>query len=184
MPVSSLPLPSRHRFTRDEADALMRAGLLREGGFELIEGDILEKMPKHAAHVNATRRASRRLEALFGRAFVRVQDPIVLSPISEPEPDIAVTRHPEERYADANPDADEARLIVEVSDTTLAFDLSTKASLYARAGIAEYWVIDVNGRRLHRYTEPRDDGYQAVTALGEDDVVSVAGVSVPVAELL
>jgi Uma2 family endonuclease len=108
------------------------------------------------------------LVGVFGARHVTPEAPIDVSPednpTSEPEPDLAVLAQPCLVYEDANPGPSDVRLIVEVSDTTLAFDLGTKARLYARAGIEEYWVVDVVGRRIVVHRAPHNGVYGDVAS--------------------
>jgi Uma2 family endonuclease len=163
----------RKRWTRTEVQNLVAAGQLPESGYELIEGDILTKMPKNRPHVYTTQQVTFALADIFGREYVQSQDPVALSEISEPEPDICVLRRPQRDYlSSGTPLADEAHLVVEVSDTTLDFDTTVKAALYARALVADYWVVDIVGRRMIVHREPVDGHYQDVLAYTEDESVS------------
>ena len=106
---------------------------------------------------------------------------------NEPEPDIAVTSESTTAYLARHPEPQELLLVVEVSDTTLGFDLTTKARLYARNGIPEYWVMDVNGRHLYRHRSPSPEGYVDVAVLtAEQSVATMARpeATVRVGELL
>jgi Uma2 family endonuclease len=94
------------------------------------------------------------------------------NPTNEPEPDLVLLATPSREFQDASPRPGDLRLVVEISDTTLGFDLTTKADLYARAGIVEYWVIDVAARRLVVHRDARDGLYRSVTAYGEDETVT------------
>jgi Uma2 family endonuclease len=97
------------------------------------------------------------------------------NPTNEPEPDLVLLATPSREFQDASPRPGDLRLVVEISDTTPhsshGFDLTTKAELYARAGIVEYWVIDVAARRLVVHRDARDGLYRSVTAYGEDETV-------------
>jgi Uma2 family endonuclease len=90
----------------------------------------------------------------------------------KPEPDVAVTREPITAYVTGHPGPDDLLLVAEASDSTLTYDLENKGPLYADAGIAEYWVIDLVGRRLIVHREPSATGYQIVTRYGEAQSVS------------
>src|SRR5579862_1361958 len=108
------------------------------------------------------------LQTLFGLLHVRTQVPITLPGIShKPEPDIAVTREPVTAYLSGHPAPDDLLLVAEASDSTLAYDLENKGPLYANAGIAEYWVLDIVGRRLIVHRDPAASGYQVVTIYTE-----------------
>ena len=91
---------------------------------------------------------------------------------TEPEPDFAVTRETASSYFENNPGPQDVSLVVEVADSSLNFDLNTKALLYARVGIPEYWVMDINGRRLHRHRQPTHDGYRDIVIFNETESVS------------
>src|SRR5689334_22610077 len=117
--------PHRKRWTREEYRRLREAGFL-PGRYELIDGEILEKMPKNPPHRIALMLLAAWLERVFGRFYVQPQDPIVL-PVpdensTEPEPDFAVTRAPTMTYESDNPHAEDLLLVGEVSDTTLPYD--------------------------------------------------------------
>jgi Uma2 family endonuclease len=172
----------RKRWTRTEVQNLIAVGQLPESGYELIEGDIVVKMGKKRPHVFVTMRMLEWLVSVFGFDHVQSQDPIALSEFSEPEPDVCVLLHPQREYlSSGTPDAGNARLVVEVSDTTLDFDTTVKAGLYARAAVADYWVVDIAGRRVIVHREPVDGQYQSVLAYTEDELV--APLAAPVSSL-
>ena len=91
---------------------------------------------------------------------------------SEPEPDVAVLAQTATAYSERNPSPADLRLVVAASDTTLRFDLSTKAALYARAGIADYWVVDVTGRQIFVHRQPTANGYTEITAYTADEEIA------------
>jgi Uma2 family endonuclease len=113
---------------------------------------------------------------VFGMKYLNPEGPIDVAPednpTSEPEPDIAVLAKMGTEYTGANPPASDVRLVIEVSDSTLAFDLGPKARLYARAGIPEYWVFDIGERRLIVHRDPRAGTYSAVTGYVEGESVT------------
>lgn len=173
--LEQVEIPHRKRWTREECRNLRTAGFL-PGRYELIEGEIIEKLPKNPPHRIALMLLAVWLESLFGRFFVQTQDPIIL-PVpdnnsTEPEPDVAVTRVPTTTYQNDNPRPEDLLLVGEVSDTTLAYDLRNKATLYAAAGIPDYWVLDVVGRRLYVHRRPASDGYREVRIYSETEEVS------------
>ena len=176
--------PPRKLWTRAECDALEAAGLLDGQHLELIEGELINKMGKKRSHVIGLGRMLDWLKAVFGNDFVDPEAPIDVAPednpTNEPEPDIIVLKRERTSYP-RNPRPEDLRLVVEIADTTLRFDLTTKAALYARAGIVEYWVLDVNGKRLIVHRDPRGGVYTSVVAFGEKE--SVAPLSAPQAVL-
>ena len=172
--------PPRLRLTRADCAVLEMNGLLDQQRVELIEGDLIQRMPKNWPHVHIMMVLQRWLSQVFGFEYVLPEAPIDIAPednpTSGPQPDLIVmSRRSELTIAKPNP-AD-LRLIVEVSDSTLGFDTTVKAGLYARAGIAEYWVFDVNGRRLGVYREPRDGTYRSIVWYGVAE--SVAPLAAP-----
>jgi len=147
--------PPPHRFTREEYYQMADMGLFEGQRVELIEGEIVDMAPQKNPHVLGVSRASRALTKAFGDAFwVRSQAPLHMGAKSEPEPDLAVVPGPMESYKD-HPTA--ALLIVEVADTTLRFDRGQKASLYARAGIKDYWIINIQDECVEVLREPVAD---------------------------
>lgn len=164
--------PNRIRWTRQQCEAIQDAGILT-GRYELIDGEILSKMGQKPPHRVALVLLHTWLAAVFGSLFVQIQSTIDLSTVSpdydEPEPDAAVTAQPVTAYTERHPAPADLLLVVEVSDTTLRFDRTTKAALYARAGIREYWVVDIFGRQVFVHRQPTSDGYGEVTAYGAEE---------------
>ncbi|MBW4473698.1 MAG: Uma2 family endonuclease [Stenomitos rutilans HA7619-LM2] len=135
---------------------------------ELLEGQIIQMAAKGTAHRAAVTRIQRLFDQRLGdRVLICLQDPVQLNDYSEPEPDIAILVPDPLDYEEHHPTASEVYLLIEVSDATLKFDREVKAPPYARAGIAEYWVLDVNARKLHVYRVPSADGYQSEAILSE-----------------
>jgi Uma2 family endonuclease len=181
------------RWTREEYDRMVDAGILREGEkVELIDGEILHKMTQGEPHATGVWLAQYALQQSFGPGFaVRVQLPLAPDDFSEPEPDLAVLRGSPRDYDGVHPPA--ALLVVEVADTSLGFDRRRKAGLYARAGIPEYWVVNlVEGRlKVHRDAEPKSDvplgwRYASLRSLAPDERVLPLGAreEIAVADLL
>jgi Uma2 family endonuclease len=183
------------RWTRAEFDRLVEHGLLREDErVELIDGEILTMAPQqyspHAALVTHFQEA---LRTAFAPGFhLRVQMPFALDPMSEPAPDLAVVAGAPLDYFEGHPE--HTVLIVEVADTTLRFDRRRKGSLYARAGVPEYWILDVNRRALEVHQDPTEEpgarygwAYRTVTRLRAGDAViplGAPGIEIAVADLL
>lgn len=155
---------SRRRFTADEYQQMARAGILREGDpFELIDGEVVAKMtigPRHNAAIN-------RLNRLFGSlvgdaAIVQVQGSVRLDFYTEPEPDVVLLRPRADFYASALAGPSDILLAVEVAESSIDYDRLVKAELYARLGVVEYWLVDLNVDVVTRYTEPVDGQYRRV----------------------
>ncbi len=160
-----------------------------EERLELIEGEVLKKVsPQNEAHARAGLRADNSLREVFGREFhLRNQLPIQLANDSEPEPDLVVLRGSIDDWS-RHPRPDEAVLLIEVSDSTLAFDMRRKAALYARAGVVEYWVVSLPERCLYVHRGPQATGqYAEVMKLAEGESIAPLGApnsAVEVASLL
>ncbi len=177
-------------WTRDEVRVLEGTGLFDGLHYELIDGELIDKMGKLRPHVRGLRKTAETLEAVFGREFVDWQAPIDIAeadnPRNEPEPDVVVLRRPSGEFDD-NPRPADIALVVEVADSTLRHDRTTKAGLYARAGIPEYWVLDLKGRRLLVFRDPDAGAYRV--RLQFDEAASVGPLdrqdqAVAVADLL
>lgn len=155
LPPAYPPLPVR-RFTVDEYHQLIQAGILKTSErVELIRGWIVPKMPTNPTHASVVRRLDKRLQRLVGEAaVVGVQQPITTAD-SEPEPDLTVSRGPEDRYFTTHPEPADIFFVVEVADTTLAYDRGDKLALYARAGVPEYWLVVLEDNRIEVHTRPR-----------------------------
>ena len=182
------------RWSRAGYGRLIDAGILREDDpIELVDGRLIVREPQHTPHAVATQLAQEALRRAFGRGWcIRVQLPVALDANSEPEPDVAVIRGAPRDFLDDHPSR--PALIVEVSGESLSFDRTTKARLYARARVREYWIVnlkahtlEVRRRPLRSAREPHGWRYGSVTVYGAGDVVSPAAAPrarVRVAELL
>ena len=156
---------TRRRFTRAEYYRMAEVGILGEDDrVELIRGEIVEMSPigrRHRAFVgNLNQLLAVRLA---GHAIVWMQNPIVLAEDTEPQPDIAVLRRRPVPYKEREAWAEDALLLIEVADSSLAYDRSTKLQLYAEAGIPEYWVVDCTTEAVEVYRTPGPEGYRDVT---------------------
>src|SRR5579859_4079058 len=164
--------PPRKRWTRAECELISMMGLRDREHLELIDGELINKMGKNRPHVTVTKVLHEWLIAVFGFWRVDSEVPIDVSPednpANEPEPDLLVLRESDRRLK-TNPRPEDILMVIEVSDSTLDFDLTKKAPLYARAGIPEYWVLDVNGRRLIVHREPAGGRYGSVVVYHEQE---------------
>jgi Uma2 family endonuclease len=143
---------------------------------ELVEGELISRMGKKRPHTNALIMVQAWLVQVFGVQYVNPETPIDVAPednpTSEPEPDLVVLARPSLEFRNANPQPSDLLLVVEISDSTLGFDSTVKAELYARAAIAEYWVFDVAARRLVVHRGPFNGLYQPVTVYNDQESVS------------
>jgi len=168
--------PPRKPWTRFEYDALSSSGLLEPQHLELIEGELIDKGGNKRAHVNAVTLLGIWLTSVFGARRVNAEAPIDVgpedNPSNEPEPDLIVLNRDTAEFADANPRPADLALVLEVGDSTLGFDLTVKAALYARARVAEYWVLNVAERRMIVHRDPKGGMYSSVVAWDSDELVS------------
>jgi Uma2 family endonuclease len=146
--------PARRLWTREEYNHAYDAGIFRpEERLELIGGEIFIKMTQNGPHATAILLLQRILFTFFVTGFqVRIQLPLALGDSNQPEPDFAIVAGSDRDYVQHHPST--AALIVEISDSTLASDRKTKASLYAQAGIVDYWVLNLTDRVLEVYRDP------------------------------
>lgn len=169
------PRPPRKRWTRSECIVLESSGLWDQRRLELVQGELISKLGKNRPHVNTLTRLLLWLVEIFGPDFVNPEAPIDVAPednpTNEPEPDVIVLRRDLSNFA-SNPRPEDVLLVVEVADSSLNFDLTVKARLYARAGIAEYWVADVNTKRIYVHRNPDSGKYGSVVIYSEQETVS------------
>lgn len=150
-PATTLPL---HHIDVETYDRIVASGALDGRRVELLAGQVVDMSPKSPAHVLVVNRIARHFAAT-PRWWIHVQDPISVLPDSEPEPDLAV--HDHESSPSRHPRT--ALLVIEVAVTSQTTDRTTKADLYARAGIPIYWLIDVPARTTEVRTQPGASGY-------------------------
>jgi len=182
------------KWTRLEYDRLVEAEFFGpEDRIELLGGEMVVKEPQYSPHAAGIGLVQQVLSAAFGPGWtVRPQMPVALDEESEPEPDVCVVPGGPRDYRDAHPER--PVLIVEVSLSRLRFDRERKGSLYARAGIADYWIVNISGRRLEVYREPIPDTaadfgwrYGRSVALGPEERITpraLPGVAITVGDLL
>jgi Uma2 family endonuclease len=177
------------RWTRDEYYRAWQAGIFgAEERLELLDGEILKRMTTQPPHATALSKTAQALMVVFGfSCYIRQQLPITLNEQSEPEPDVLIVPGTPDDYATRHPGPNDVRLLVEISDTTLRMDQGRKQRAYARAGIPEYWIVNLPARRLQVYREPTEAGYQSVAFYTEGESVAplaAPNALVPVAGLL
>jgi Uma2 family endonuclease len=182
------PAIGTRKWTRLEYDRLVEAEIFGpEDRIELLGGQMIVKEPQYSPHATAIQLVQRTLDRAFGPGWsVRPQLPIALAEVSEPEPDVCVVRGDPREYRDAHPE--HPVLIVEVSLSRLGFDREHKGSLYARAGITDYWIVNLADRRVEIYREPVPDvaasfgwRYGRLVTVGPDERVSP--MAAPAAEI-
>lgn len=172
--ATTVAASTRYHFTQREYYAMVGAGVFTEDSrVELIRGDIVPMSPINALHAGTLKRLVGLVTAgLAGQAVFGVQDPILIDENSEPQPDLTICKPRPDDYTEAHPKPDEIWLVVEVSDSSVRYDREVKVPLYASAGIAEVWLLDLNATVLEIYRTPSADGYKSIQRLKPGDTVS------------
>lgn len=152
----------RHHWTVAEYHRMGDVGLLNEDSrIELIDGELIEMAPIGSPHGGNVNRFIRLFSRVVGnQAIVAAQNPVALGGYSEPEPDIALLRWRADDYELSHPHPEDVLLLIEVSDSTLRYDRDVKVPLYAKSGIPEVWLLDLQNRQLEIYREPINGEYQ------------------------
>ena len=189
-PPAAPILEAMHLFTVDDYHRMGEAGIFAGAGrVELIEGVIASLSPVGPRHFAVVLRVSRLLAKAVGeQATLSIQGPVRMAPRSEPEPDVAVLKPRADDYEHGLPGPRDVLLLVEVSDATLARDRDVKVPLYAAHGIPEYWLIDLDARKVlvHRDPLPVERRWQSVQSVGADALLNLAvlpGAATPLAGL-
>lgn len=177
MHVLEEPRIQRHRWTVEQYHRMAEAGLFPpDSRVELIHGEVIEMAPMGSRHYAVVMRLNSLLSAAVGqRASVGCQGRLRLGPASEPEPDLCVLKLKDDFYASALPTAADAWLVIEVADTTLAYDLRVKLPLYAQHGVPTCWVVDLQTPLLRVFADPHDGQYRHVQELASPGRLAVPG---------
>ena len=178
--------PRAIRCTREDYYRMAEAGLFEGRRVELIRGEVIEKTPQKSRHPTGVTLAYTSRTKAFGDGYVvRIQMPLVLGRDSDPEPDVAVVAGTTRDYADAHPQT--AALVVEVAESSLEYDRTTKGPLYAESRIPEYWIVNLVDGQLEVYRKPEGSAYRERRVLGVSESVeplAAVGVELRVADLL
>ena len=164
--------PETKRFTREEYHRMVEAGILREGDrTELIDGRVVLMAPIGPRHSSVVGRITDAFGVLRESALLWVQNPIAIGRYNEPIPDFALLRRAEDFYSSRHPEPEDVLLALEVAHTTRSFDRGVKHPLYSRAGIAEFWLVDLVDDVIEVCREPGPDGYESVRTLRRGDTL-------------
>ena len=152
---------------------MTEVGILpEESGWEIIDGYLIDKMSIGSKHAGTVKRLNRKLSLIIeDRAIVSIQDPIYINEYNEPEPDIALLNLREDFYVESHPTANEVLLVIEVSDSTLEYDRNIKKTLYAEAGIAEFWLVNLKENTVERYSSPKNGSYRLTEILESGETI-------------
>jgi len=162
MNVQTQPQPRRLRFTVDEYYKMIELGMLKDyEKAEIIEGELIQKMPIGDKHSAVVEKLNEMLRDLLGKSVsLRNQQPVRFGDYDEPEPDLAVLRRREDFYSGSKPVPKDVLLLIEVSDATLKYDRNTKLTLYAEAEIPEVWIVNLPNDIIEVHTKPGSGIYQ------------------------
>lgn len=179
----------RHKLSVADYHCLGAAGVLDEDDrVELIEGEVIDMAPIGSRHASVVTQLARRvMNAVGDAAIVYIQNPILLPTDSEPQPDLTLLKPCADFYAGGHPGPDDILLIIEVADTSLRYDREIKLPLYARHGIPEVWLIDLESRRIEAFRDPSGGMFQwsmVVDPSGRFAPVALPEVDVDLAGLL
>ncbi|MCX6366124.1 MAG: Uma2 family endonuclease [Armatimonadetes bacterium] len=176
--MSATKDPRTWHWTRETYHHAVEMGLFGETPrLELIRGEIYLKMPMNRPHATAVSKTEKVIVSAFGDGYyILSQLPIGLSTDGEPEPDLAVVAGEPDDYPE-HPTEQDVLLVMEISDSTLAFDQGLKSEVYAEAGIAEYWILDINARTLEVRREPHGKTYRSTHLY--DDTQSASPLAKP-----
>ena len=157
----------RRRFTLDEYHRMAEAGILQEDDrVELIRGEIVQMTPIGPDHASCVARLNHLLLGrLHGRVVLWPQNPLIILPDSEPQPDIILLAWRDDFYRQSLPGPSDVALLVEVADSSLRYDRRVKGQLYAEAGLRDYWIVDVDGDAVEVHREPAADRFRRIERL-------------------
>ncbi len=181
--MSAVFTPQRRKLSAEQFERMGQTGILGpDARVELIEGEMIEMAPIGSRHAAAVDFLSMHFARAVGdAALVRTQNPLRLSDDSEPQPDLVLLRPKGDRYRTGHPRPEDVLLLIEVADTTLAFDRETKLPLYAKHGVPEVWILDLDTRQLEIYREPSPGGYRR--RLERRETESIAPTALPTVAL-
>lgn len=166
----------RRTFTVDEYHRMADSGLFEKERVELVEGEVIAMAPKGSGHTACVSRLIRVFADLARQdALLRVQDPLRVDDRTELEPDATVVRFREDFYAGGHPLPRDVLLVVEVAESSLAYDRDVKMGLYARAGVREAWLVDLERPAIIVHTDPTGQGYRSMSMRRPGELVGGSG---------
>ena len=180
--------PQKHRFNVSDWHQLGENNFfLPEARMELIEGEIIDMVPIGSSHGGCVKWLTQFfVTQLVGSAIVSVQDPVQLGNFSEPQPDLMILRPELHFYSKRHPTPTDVLLLIEVSESTLNYDRHTKVPLYARHGIIETWIVNLEQNCIEVYLKPQELGYQEKHIFQRGEVIipsQLAQIKIIVAEV-
>ncbi len=187
--IDDTPLLTRHRLTVADYYRMGEAGVFAPNArVELIEGEVIDMAPIGTRHAATVARLNRAASMAVGtKAIVSVQNPLRLGELSEPEPDLMLLKPRADFYADAHPTAADVLLLIEVADTSARYDREIKLPLYARHGVPEVWIVDLEARLLRFHRAPAGEAYgqsSTTASPGRTAIAALPGVEIDLAPIL
>jgi Uma2 family endonuclease len=172
--MSAVFTPTPAKISVERFHKMAEAGVFApDERIELIDGEMLTMAPIGGPHMSMVNRLNALLVRAVGdRGVVSVQNPVALPPNSEPQPDVVVLKPSAATLSASVPGPTDVLLVIEVADTTLRYDREVKMPLYARHGIREAWIVDLQAKRIEVYREPSPNGYQRKVELGPKDAIT------------
>ncbi|HEY0077841.1 MAG TPA: Uma2 family endonuclease [Pyrinomonadaceae bacterium] len=179
----------RRAFTTADYYRMAESGILGEDDrVELIEGEVIQMSPIGSRHAGCIARLITFITEQMGRSvIVNSQNPVHLDEYSEPQPDVIILKPREDFYSNSHPTPDDVLVVIEVADSSVVYDRAVKVPLYARAGIAEVWLVDLVRNVLEIYSAPEQTAYRDVRELRRGEQLSsgqVPGLILSVDEIL
>jgi Uma2 family endonuclease len=164
-----------HKFTVQQYELMLEAGVFAESDcLELINGEIRVMSPIGRKHAVCVAKTAKNFEQKLGdRTIIWTQNPILLSNYLQPQPDLAILKCRDDFYAEALPMPDDILLIIEVADSTTAYERDVKSTLYAANGIPEMWLFDVNKKIVEGYSQPSALGYKRMQHYEKNDTLAM-----------
>ena len=174
--LEQAPWVKRHKLDVHGYYRMVEAGIIAAGDpVELIEGEIIETAPIGSEHNGTLSGLAQAIILEAGRRIMfTVQGPLRLSDISEPQPDLLILKPRADNYRSEHPAPADVLLLIEVSQTSLAYDRKVKLPLYARHGVPEVWIVNIGESVVEVYRDPKDDAYQTTTRAARGDMLEPA----------
>ena len=161
------------RFRVEDFRKMTEVGILpEESGWEIIDGNLIDKRSIGSKHAGTVKKLNRKLSLIVAdKAIISIQDPIHIDEYNEPEPDITLLVPREDFYAESHPTSKEVLLLIEVSDSTIEYDRDIKKTLYAEAGIAEFWLVNLKENTVERFSSPKNGNYRLAEILESGETI-------------
>lgn len=174
--IEKVPRVATKRFRVEDFRKMTEVGILpEESGWEIIDGRIIDKVKIGSRNAGTVRKLTKTLNDKVGDlVLLSNRNPIHIDEYNEPEPDIALLKPREDFYSESHPTPADVLLLIEVSDLTIRYDSEIKKRLYAEAGIAEFWLVNLNEKTVEVYTQPKNGSYYSARILEPSETIESA----------